>query len=185
VTLPLHSMSACWPTRFKAELNATKGKSGTAAAPWRSPALQRLLVQEEDKLAAEFELLADVAGAIAKCRQRMKKQQVLVEMLESEGRDGVAAAKTLLDGLTDSLILHQEYHQRLAIRIEQNRSLGNGCSLLDGLFRVLLTISETDFRCLRDLSHARVIIVKCMTRPLSTIFILLTSAGARKVSNSG
>jgi hypothetical protein len=45
------------------------------------------------KLAAEFELLADVAGAIAKCPQRIKKQQVLVEMLESEGRDGVAGGQ--------------------------------------------------------------------------------------------
>jgi hypothetical protein len=82
--------------------------------------LQRLLVQEEDKLAADFELLADVAGAIAKCRQRLKKQQVLVETLERDGRDG-ATARALLDGLTESLILHQEYHRRIEIRVQQSR----------------------------------------------------------------
>jgi hypothetical protein len=82
--------------------------------------LQRLLVQEEDKLAADFELLTDVAGAIAKCRQRIKKQQVLVETLERDGRDG-ATARALLDGLTESLILHQEYHPRIEIRVQQSR----------------------------------------------------------------
>jgi hypothetical protein len=82
--------------------------------------LQRLLVQEEDKLAADFELPANVAGAIAKCRQRLKKQQVLVETLERDGRDG-ATARALLDGLTESLILHQEYHRRIEIRVQQSR----------------------------------------------------------------
>lgn len=105
----------------RANIGHVRERLMSEADPAKRATLQRLLVEEEDKLAADFELLADVAGAIAKCRQRIKKQQVLVEMLESDGRDGVAAAKTLLDGLTDSLTLPQEYHQRLAIRIEQKR----------------------------------------------------------------
>jgi hypothetical protein len=50
-------------------------------------------------------------------------------------------------------------------------------------FSSLLTISETGFRCLRDQSLAIVIIVKGMTRLLSTSFMLLTLPGARKISS--
>jgi hypothetical protein len=82
-------------------------------------ALQRLLVEEEDKLAKDLELLADLARATAKFQQRIEKQRVLVETLEGDGRDG-AMARTLLNGLTESLILHQAYHQRVATRVEQS-----------------------------------------------------------------
>jgi hypothetical protein len=44
---------------------------------------------------------------------------VLVQTLEGDGRDG-ATARTLLNALTESLILYRAYNQRVATRIEQS-----------------------------------------------------------------
>jgi hypothetical protein len=83
--------------------------------------LQRLLVEEENKLAADVELLKDLAQEIAKGQQRIDRQRALITTLEGNG-DDVTTARALLDGLTESLILYQDYRQRLASRLEQNPS---------------------------------------------------------------
>jgi hypothetical protein len=85
--------------------------------------LQRLLLQEEDKLAKDLGLLDDLAREIAKCRRWIEKQQVLVEDLERDGRD-VTTARALLNGVTETLIIHQEYRHLVATRLEQDRSRG-------------------------------------------------------------
>jgi hypothetical protein len=82
--------------------------------------LQKLLVEEEDKLAADLELLADLAREIAKCRQWIEKQRALVEDLERKGRD-VTISRALLNGVVETLNIHQQYHQRIATRLERNR----------------------------------------------------------------
>ena len=51
--------------RFRAELN-------NETHPERRILLQRLLVEEEDKLGATFELLASVQRAINDCRQQLQ-----------------------------------------------------------------------------------------------------------------
>jgi hypothetical protein len=79
------------------------------------------LIEEEDKLAGDFETLADVTREIARCQELIEKQRTLVTTLDGDGRD-VTTARTLLDGLTEALIIHQDYHQRVATRLEQNAS---------------------------------------------------------------
>jgi hypothetical protein len=82
--------------------------------------LQRLLVEEEDKLAADLELLADVAQEIVRCQEHIDRQRVLVKTLERDGLDG-ATARALLNGLIETLAVHRDYRQRIATRVEQNR----------------------------------------------------------------
>jgi len=81
--------------------------------------LQNLLVQEEDKLAADFALLDDLSREIVKCHQWIERQRGLVGTLERDGRDATIA-RALLIGLTESLIVHRDYRQRVATRLERN-----------------------------------------------------------------
>jgi hypothetical protein len=89
--------------------------------PTKRSILRKLLVEEEDKLAADFALLEDVAREIANCQQRIDRQRALVEALERCGRD-VTTAEALLSAIMESLILHQDYRQRVATRLDQTRS---------------------------------------------------------------
>jgi hypothetical protein len=88
--------------------------------PAKRSVIQRLLVQEEDKLAATLELIEDVAREIARCLKLVERQRAVVVALERDGHD-VTTAVALLDGLNDSVTTHQEYHQRVATRLQQNR----------------------------------------------------------------
>jgi len=81
--------------------------------------LQKLLVQEEDKLGADFALLDDLSREIVKCQQWIERQRALVGTLERDGRDATTAS-ALLNGLSESLIIHQHYRQRVATRLQQN-----------------------------------------------------------------
>jgi hypothetical protein len=85
--------------------------------------LQKLLVEEEDKLAADLELLADLAREIAKCQQWIERQRLRIEDLERDGHDATAAF-ALLNGVKETLIIHQAYRQRVATRLEQDQSRG-------------------------------------------------------------
>jgi hypothetical protein len=80
--------------------------------------LQKLLVEEEDKLAKDVGLLGDLAREIVKCQKWIEKQQALVEVFKRDGRD-VTTARALLNAVTESLIIHQEYRQRVATRLEK------------------------------------------------------------------
>jgi hypothetical protein len=53
--------------------------------------LQNLLVQEEDKLAADLALLDDLDQEIAKCDAIIERQQALVVTIESKGSDSRVA----------------------------------------------------------------------------------------------
>ena len=117
------SVNESWPAAshpFVAQANINhfrdRLRSETDAAS-RS-ALQKLLVQEEDKLSADFALLDDLAREIVKCQQWIERQRVLVGTLERDRRDPTTA-RALLNGLTESLIIHQDYRQRVATRLEQ------------------------------------------------------------------
>lgn len=85
--------------------------------------LKQLLVAEEDKLAADFELLADVDRHTTDGNARIVRQQSLVAIMERDGHNGVTEAQRLLDGMRDAQALHQEYRRRLLIMIDQNRLL--------------------------------------------------------------
>jgi hypothetical protein len=81
--------------------------------------LHKLLVKEEDKLAADLALLDDLTREIGKCQEWIRNQQARIATSERDGRD-VTASRALLKAVTETLIIHQEYHQRVATRIEQN-----------------------------------------------------------------
>lgn len=75
--------------------------------------LQKLLVEEEDKLGQDLELIADLERAIASFDGLIKSQSSLVATFKGhEGRD-LDGARRFLDGLVESRTLYKEYHRRL------------------------------------------------------------------------
>jgi hypothetical protein len=81
--------------------------------------LQKLLVEEEDKLGADLESLADVRRHIEHSHHRIERQRALVAIMERYGNKRLDRAKALLDGLLESQLLHQEYQRRILIKISQ------------------------------------------------------------------
>jgi len=82
--------------------------------------LQKSLVDEEDNLAADFGLLADLAREIVKCQQWIERQQLRIEDLERDGHDATAAI-ALLNRVTETLAIYQNYHRRVEARLERNQ----------------------------------------------------------------
>jgi hypothetical protein len=109
--------------RFVAQdnINRFRDQLRLETDPTKRSILQKLLVEEEDKLAVDFALLEDVAQEITNCLRRIDRLRALVETLERCGRD-VTTAKALLSAITESLVLHQDYRQRLATRLDQTPS---------------------------------------------------------------
>ena len=87
------------------------------ADPTNRWTLQKLLVREEDKLAKDLRLLADLAREIEKCEQWIEMQRLRIENLDRNGHDGTAAI-ALLNGVTETQIIHQEYRRRAEARLE-------------------------------------------------------------------
>ena len=85
--------------------------------------VRRLLIEEEDKLGASLELLADIDRHIEAGHRRVERQQLLVTTMERDGHASATQARCLLDGLLESLELHQQYrHQTWSIvRLRQER----------------------------------------------------------------
>jgi hypothetical protein len=101
-------------------INRSRDQLRFETDPTKRSILRKLLVEDEDKLAADFALLEDIAREIANCRQRIDRQRALVETLERCGRDATTA-KDLLGAITESFILHQHYRQRIATRLDQTQ----------------------------------------------------------------
>ena len=84
--------------RFRAKLN-------NETHPERRILLQRLLVEEEDKLGATFELLASVQRAIHDCRQQIAELRALLADNGGHTPD-TTVAKARLETLMASRVLH-------------------------------------------------------------------------------
>jgi len=69
--------------------------------PTRLSDLQRVLVDEENRLGSNYERLEDIDREIAKADQRIELQRTLVANIEREGRDATAA-KALLEPLSEA-----------------------------------------------------------------------------------
>ena len=82
--------------------------------------LHKLLVAEEDKLGADFELLADVERHIADGNRRIKRQRAIVTDMQRDGHDGLVQARVLLESLMDSQLLSKNYRRRILMEITQN-----------------------------------------------------------------
>jgi hypothetical protein len=82
--------------RYRAQLN-------DEIDPAKRIVLQRLLVEEEDRLGATFELLAEVRQAIADCKCRIAELRSLTENTEIDGgAAAVASAARSAEGCADT-----------------------------------------------------------------------------------
>jgi hypothetical protein len=95
--------------RYRAQLN-------DEIDPAKRIVLQRLLVEEEDKLGATFELLAEVRQAIADCNCRIAELRSLAENIEIDGPTA-AVARARLEALKDARTLHETYCQKLQTKL--------------------------------------------------------------------
>jgi hypothetical protein len=83
--------------------------------------LQKLLVEQEDKLGADLESLADAQRHIEDGHHRIERQRALVATIERYDLKGLDHAKCLLDGLAETQVLYQHYYDRLLIKISENQ----------------------------------------------------------------
>jgi CheY-like chemotaxis protein len=90
--------------RFIARENTKhlRGQLGSEIDPKKRSVLTKVLVEEEDKLGADYELLADLDRHIRKGHELIARQSTLVAKMEHGGHDGVAQARMLLDCLIES-----------------------------------------------------------------------------------
>lgn len=77
--------------------------------------LERLLVEEENKLGLDLEFLAELDRTITNFDALVQTQKALVATLERDGHDGTAGAQNLLDGLMKSQLLYRECRKEIAI----------------------------------------------------------------------
>jgi len=98
--------------RFRAHLN-------NETNPERRILLQRLLVEEEDKVGATFELLEGVQRAIANCKRQIAELSSLLKTIQTDGRGGTVA-KAQLETLTDSQRLHEAYCRKLQSKLYED-----------------------------------------------------------------
>jgi hypothetical protein len=84
--------------------------------------LQKLLVEEEDKLGQDLELIAEVERTITGFDALIETQSSLVATFERGRSDSLAGARSFLDGLVQSQTLYKDYHRRLvnAVRIHHS-----------------------------------------------------------------
>ena len=88
--------------------------------PNKRSALAKLLVEEEDRLGADLELLADLDGQIRRGREAIARQIAIVAAMEGGGHSGVGQARALLAALAEGQELHERYRQKVLIAIEQS-----------------------------------------------------------------
>ena len=88
--------------------------------PNKRSALAKLLVEEEDRLGADLELLADLDGQIRKGRELIARQTALVAAMERGGNSGIRQARALLAALAEAQELHERYRQKVLIAIEES-----------------------------------------------------------------
>ena len=83
--------------------------------------VQRLLIEEEDKLGADLELLADLDRHIADGDDRIHDQRARVAAMERNGHNGLGHAQALLDGLIEGQLLSVAYRRRILIKLRERR----------------------------------------------------------------
>ena len=103
--------------RFTARQNVRhlRGRLFSELEPHTRSYIERLLVEEENKLGADLELIAEVERVIANFDALIVAQQALAAALERHGHECDARDRGLLDGLRQSQRLHKEYHQSLLV----------------------------------------------------------------------
>ena len=93
----------------------------TDLAPEERARVQRLLVEEEDKLARSLELLDNIDRHLADGSRRIAEQRARVIQMQADGDGGVERAEALLDGMIEGQSLHLSYRRIVHIEIEKSR----------------------------------------------------------------
>jgi hypothetical protein len=87
--------------------------------PARRILLQRLLVEEEDKVGATLELLVAVQQGINDCRRQMAELRSLIADRGTDCPD-TTVAKARLETLMASRVLHETYCRKLQSKLHQD-----------------------------------------------------------------
>ena len=89
--------------------------------PGERSRVHKLLVEEEDKLGRNLELLADIEAHIADGNRRISEQRARVTAMEQNGHKDVERARTLLEGMIESLHLFERYRAHVSDAVQRNR----------------------------------------------------------------
>jgi hypothetical protein len=114
--------------RYIARQNVShlRGRLFSELEPRARSRIEGLLVEEENKLGADLELIAEVERVIANFDALIVTQQALAAALEPHGHECGARDRGLLDGLRQSQRLHKEYHQSLLVTFMRWVARGQG-----------------------------------------------------------
>jgi hypothetical protein len=85
--------------------------------------VHKLLVEEENKLAKDLELLADIERHIGEGARRIEAQQARLRTMRADRHNGVKGAQAFLDGMMESQQISMEYRRLVQKEIERNRFL--------------------------------------------------------------
>jgi hypothetical protein len=86
----------------------------------RRAELQRLLIQEEDRLGFRYEQFDEIEREIAKAEKRIEFQQAVIETMEREGRD-TRVAKALLENMTQIQLIYKQYRQKILAALDRSK----------------------------------------------------------------
>ena len=87
--------------------------------PFRRQRLQTLLIEEEDRLAFNYQQLAKFEDEIAKSEERINFQRARVAAMEGAKHD-TAAARSVLENLIQIQAIYKQHRQRIVATIERN-----------------------------------------------------------------
>lgn len=88
--------------------------------PFRRQRLQKLLIEEEDRLAVNYEQLAKFEQEIARSEERIRFQRTRVAVMEDAQRD-TTVARSILENLIQIQAIYKQHRQRIAAAIERNK----------------------------------------------------------------
>ena len=91
--------------------------------PDKRSRVQKLLVEEEDKLGKNLELLADIQTHIDEGARRIWTQESRVRAMQLTGHNGVGQAQAFLDGMMESQRVSMKYRRLVEQEVERNRLL--------------------------------------------------------------
>jgi hypothetical protein len=104
----------------RANIKHLRGQLEYELDPACRATLMKLLVEEEDKLARDLSLLADLDQHIGNGHHRIQRQMVVVATMERDGHDGVGQAKALLVYLEEAQNLHERYRQLVLKAVQES-----------------------------------------------------------------
>ncbi len=84
--------------------------------------LQKLLIEEEDKLGQDLEVIVEVERTIAGLDVLIENQAAIVAKFNGREDDDCKRSKRFLDGLVETHTLYKGYHRRLVGAARTNHS---------------------------------------------------------------